>query len=99
MTIDLGKHDVAPLVARGCGLPAMVLIQARHMRDQVLEVLWPADEEKQQALVQSCNLHPEAAWWIEHESCAEDLIAAAGETLLSWRQRGSDHHFPAQEPW
>ncbi len=97
MTVDLGKHDLAPLSARGCGLPAMAIIQARQVRDQVLEVLWPADEGKQQALVRACNLHPEAAWWIEHSSKARDLIAEASETLLSWRQRGSTHPFPAQE--
>ncbi len=98
MTIDFGKHALAPLVARGCGLPAIAIIRARHTRDQVLEVLWSADAGKQQALVQACNLHPEAAWWIEHESRAEDLIAEARETLLAWRQRGSHHRFPAQEP-
>ena len=74
------------LALDGCHLPALALAQARHIRSSVVDALWPevvGDERAVRALVETCNIHSQALWWIQHKLEAKEVIKQQFHLLLS----------------
>jgi len=83
---DLVRNDLVQLTGEGCRVPGVQIPGAIYYRALAFMLLSrPLSDNPaaRQAVIEACNNHPEALWWMQHVRSALQLIQQEAVSLFA----------------